>query len=66
MSDFDDEVKVMNRLLMIIGNVEALQPLIGNSRWSMDLIAFLTDDLFQLAKAVGDRIHDLDYIRAIG
>ena len=48
------------------GGVESIQPLIGISRWSMDLIAYLVDDLFQLARAVGDRVGDREYIRSIG
>ncbi|KAI5808817.1 mediator complex, subunit Med16 [Peziza echinospora] len=45
--------------------IESIQPLIGISRWSMDLIAYLVDDLFQLARAVGDRVGDREYIRSI-
>ncbi|KAF8474729.1 mediator complex, subunit Med16 [Kalaharituber pfeilii] len=45
--------------------IESMQPLIGTSRWSMDWIAYVVDDLFQLARAVGDRVNDRNYIRSI-
>ena len=53
-------------IVVDVGCVESIQPLIGISRWSMDLIAYLVDDLFQLARAVGDRVGDRGYIRSIG
>ncbi|RPB28463.1 hypothetical protein L211DRAFT_818153 [Terfezia boudieri ATCC MYA-4762] len=45
--------------------IESIHPLLGISRWSMDLIAFIVDDIFQLARSVGDRVNDREYVRSI-
>ena len=52
--------------MLILLSLESIHPLIGVSRWSMDLIAYLVDDILQLARAVGDRVNDREYIRSIG
>lgn len=45
---------------------ESMEPLIGVSKWTLDLYAFLIDGLMELRKAVHQKERDIGFIRQKG